>query len=200
MNVQSGSVRVFAGLIGALMLTSACGGTSPINRDDAGGGGGGGDEDMAMAPLPDLTQFPDLTPLKDLVGLIPEPCGNATCGVGQKCCFTGKTGSCMDSCPDGAFAFACYGPQDCAGNPCCVAIKNGNPSGLMCTKAKTDCVPKLDILSQSGQTRFCNVDADCTSGAPNTALNKCCSGMFMGQPGKICFDPQYAGFAKLTCN
>jgi hypothetical protein len=185
-------------LVGLLLTVAACVGNATVVDDDQ-NGGGGGEMDMAVE-VRDLTPLPDLTRVRDLAGLIPEPCGNTKCAVGQKCCFTGQTGTCMDSCPDGAFSFACYGPQDCLNHdPCCITLSNSQPTNLACTTHPGDCKPSVDF-SGNGQTRFCNVDADCTAGGVSGSFNKCCSGTFMGQPGKICFDPNLASFAKLKCN
>ena len=188
---------------------AACGGSSGLNT------GGGGD--LAKAPdlgqssdlalPPDLSSSGDFAVPPDLAESLPDglSCGNQTCGGSQKCCVMLKgmmaTPTCMDSCPDGDFTVACDGPESCMGNPCCVIIKNAKVSGggAMCTDQPTACPPAVDIQTQSGMDRLCHVDADCTSGAPNTQLPKCCTVKQNGNPAHICLNMLYAQIAGGTC-
>jgi hypothetical protein len=147
--------------------------------------------DLAPSPLPsppmDLAPPPgDLAyaPLVDGGGF---KCGTASCGGGNVCCVVGTTPMCQSSCPDGGFVAQCRGPQDCGGNPCCVTLQNNySIHDVSCAHAQTDCVPSVDTTTGSGQDRACNVDGDCTAGAPGTNLPNCCTNSSTGQ--HVCFN------------
>jgi hypothetical protein len=159
--------------------------------------------DMTAVP-PDMTAAPrDMTPVVyDLSG--PFMCGNMTCNGGTKCCVVGTgggaTATCTNNCQDGGLSVECRGPQHCGGNPCCATIMGMSASNIRCTTAPTQCPPDFNLQTQSGDTRLCNYDADCTNGAPSTTYKDCCTGTMQGQTQRFCFDKSFAAFVPgLTC-
>jgi hypothetical protein len=155
-----------------------------------------------LSSTSDLTVPPgDMATLADLTNT-GVTCGNMQCPVGQKCCAMvsgGMTNStCADSCPDGDFSGACDGPENCAGDPCCIQVMNGGSSGSSCTMAPTDCVPMISF-NGGGQTRACHVDGDCTSGAPGTQLNLCCTIPQGSAKIHICLNQAFATILGGSC-
>jgi hypothetical protein len=132
----------------------------------------------------------------------PFRCEDAgVCGAGSICCIDippdgGVVNSCVQTCTGvGAFPVTCAGPGYCGGNPCCVMLQNARPTDVSCSSAMTDCPPMAN-LTGTGQTRVCNVDADCTAGAPNTLLTQCCHLVATGD--RICFNQSFVPLAKGT--
>jgi hypothetical protein len=140
----------------------------------------------------DLTYAPPL----DADGVT---CGKQTCAPGLVCCLAGGVEGCAQSCADGGNEFACDGPEDCMGNPCCT---RSDQNVATCGVAPTDCQPTV-LNSDAGFTlitRFCHVDGDCTYGAQNTVLATCCT--ISPQPGLIahvCLTPGIAAMAGGAC-
>jgi hypothetical protein len=130
-------------------------------------------------------------------------CGAMQCPVGERCCArtVGMTTTtmCASSCPDGGISAACDGPEDCTGNPCCAQIMANTTSGSSCTTMANACVPTYSIGTQSGQTRVCHVDGDCTSGGVTTNLNRCCTVTQNGVMAHICLNTVLAQFSGGTC-
>lgn len=152
--------------------------------------------DLAM-PLQDLRQ----PPVGDAAGVV---CGNMTCGKGLKCCVEvqgmGAMAKCLAGCPDGNFPVACDGPEDCGGNPCCVDVKGAMLSaGAVCTAKPSECVPQLQLQTQSGRSRLCHVNADCTAGVANSELPLCCRVQQGGQQVQVCLNQLIAGFIGAAC-
>ena len=73
----------------------------------------------------------------------------------------------------GCSKLECQEPGECGGNPCCWS-HNVEPSSEMtsCSAAPDACVPGFGI--DSGATRTCRTDADCTSGDISTEFTHCC--------------------------
>jgi hypothetical protein len=192
-------------LIAASIALAACssGGTFYGSTDD-----GGPSDDLTQAPGQDLAGPRDLRMPPDLVVVPTFACGDTSCPIGTKCCITG-TGSnvqmsCMSSCPAGVLSVECDGPSACGGNPCCAPFKssNGSPQAqnVTCGTSPSDCVPMVDIVSQSGVSRLCHADADCTSGAPGSQLTQCCTGTIANQSTHFCFNSAYLAFVSgVTC-
>jgi hypothetical protein len=159
----------------------------------------------------DMSVPPDLTMVSDLTanGIV---CGNATCPVGVPCCVSTSFMMTVDGggpvtvltcnpggCPDGSIADTCDGPEDCAGNPCCLQVMNAI-SPPMCTMAANACVPQLNGMVTAGQTRACHSNSDCTAGAMNTALNLCCTVVPSGLPKMhLCLNQVIVGAVGGSC-
>jgi len=73
----------------------------------------------------------------------------------------------------GCSEFECEGPDECGGNPCCWST-NVEPGSerTSCATAPDACVPGFGI--DSGATRTCRTDADCTAGGISTDAIHCC--------------------------
>ena len=160
--------------------------------------------DAKTVPLPDLS-FPkfDLAGPVDLTANGVMCGGGQTCKVGDKCCIVQQgmmsSSQCLPSCPDGNFSVACDGPEDCTGNPCCVAIMGGAPGGSTCTAAPNACPPQFSGIG-SGQTRVCHTDGDCTSGIMTTQLNLCCTVPTpAGAKAHVCLNKMFAQFVGGSC-
>jgi hypothetical protein len=135
-------------------------------------------------------------------------CGSATCAPTQVCCVsvadggvaTGEACAAPGSCT-GGYPIQCRGPEQCGGNPCCLNINTGAPTGISCTSAATECKPALDVFTRTGKTRLCHVDADCTAGAQGTILNACCTGKQGGLTQQFCFSKTLADLSMgaVTC-
>jgi len=192
-------------LIIALALAFAGCGTDALGTNDQ-----SVDNDMVFAGVDlashDLAKSVDMaySPRQDGGPLL---CGSAPCGGTDKCCIStqldgGTAGQtmCEASCGAGSIRVDCRGPSQCGGNPCCVALgAGGKISNVTCSASDNDCKPAIDIASQTGQTRLCEIDGDCTAGAPTTQLNKCCTVMAMGQSQHLCLNTTFAGFIGGTC-
>jgi hypothetical protein len=153
-----------------MCVLSGCGSSTPQSTSG----------DMAVAPIADLAQGPDLTPTQG--GF----CGGVTCTGSTSCCVTGMTPMCSSSCPDGGFVAKCQKPADCPGatDACCITVANYMPTAVTCT-AGSQCVPAISAQGQ-GQDRACVTSADCTdNGASSTQLPDCCTSKSTGQ--HICF-------------
>jgi hypothetical protein len=196
-------IRLLASsLMGTLLLCGCNGSGNPYvpPSDD----GSAPVYDLAPPPPPlDLAQPPDLV-------MVPMfTCGNSQCPVGELCCVTNGGGQvniqCTpNSCPSGALTVQCDGPAACGGNPCCAPFKssNGMPAAqnVTCGSSPSDCPPAIDFVAMSGTSRLCSVDGDCTSGAPNSQLPDCCTGVINGQRTHFCFNKMYVSFAMgVTC-
>jgi hypothetical protein len=184
------------------MIFAACG-------SDALGNGDGGTD---MSANGDMSKSGDLAVQTDMAYTLRMDggtisCGAASCTGGDKCCIqisqdggTRAMTSCAASCPAQDVTIECRSPEDCSGLPCCATIDVAGMSlsDVSCAAALTDCKP---AFSGNLVTRLCDIDADCTAGAPKTTLNQCCSASFMGQSQKICLNSTLAGLAGggITC-
>lgn len=182
----------------AILLAAGCGSGNPIMTDD-----GGNPADFAgMMSLPDLSRPP-----ADLAGAF--VCGTSgVCMNGTVCCVSagggGATGSCQATCGDGGVPVQCRGPDNCGGDPCCVTIMNNVPTMVSCTAAADACKTMYTFngaMIQSGQTRLCHLDGDCTSGDSSTQYPNCCTGMMNGVSQQFCFSMQLAALSGgvVTC-
>jgi hypothetical protein len=95
----------------------------------------------------------------------------------------------------------CTNWSECGGNPCCVAVNSGAFSGTTCTTSASGCSPTLNIFSQTGVTRTCVTDSDCTSGTSSSQLSTCCTANAQGQTLHVCFSSAYTSFTGgvVTC-
>ena len=89
----------------------------------------------------------------DATVLVGPACGATTCTNGSEVCCIGTNSVCRvpGNCP--SEEFACDGPEDCTGQPCCMPNNGGSECGGNC------------------QEIACHVDADCGG-------MKCCPKMF----------------------
>ena len=104
--------------------------------------------------------------------------------------------------PDLTFAASCGGPADCNGDPCCAQFVKGSVTTVACTSSKSACMPMLNLATQTGMTRICTADADCTSGVtPPNDYSTCCTASGGGQSSKICFSKTLPAFSMgaVTC-
>jgi hypothetical protein len=72
----------------------------------------------------------------------------------------------------------------------------------MCTNSPDACPPTISFATQSGQTRLCNTDADCTSGTTMSQLKTCCTYKGMNAlPYHACANANIAAFSQgqITC-
>jgi|SRR5215831_13134136 len=90
-------------------------------------------------------------------------CGASCCrvpGAPTFCCFLVDS-LCSDSCQPGSDFYACDGPDDCGGSPCCGVIANlGTHS--QCRAGATACMP--------GESQLCHSAADCPASASHCCL------------------------------
>jgi hypothetical protein len=79
----------------------------------------------------------------------------------------------------------CEGPEECGGNPCCWShdVEPGSER-TSCSAAPDACVPGFGI--DSGATRTCRTDGDCTAGGISTTAIHCCPAS--DQPFRACFE------------
>jgi len=200
---------IFSLALGTMFSLAACG-SDALGTDDQGVSldmtGTAGDmagRDFAVKPSGDMAYH-----LRQDGG--PLLCGANACSGTDKCCIStqvdgGNAGatSCEATCPSGDIQVDCRGPSQCGGNPCCVGIgASGSASNVTCTSSLSDCKPTIDIGTKRGTTRLCEIDADCSAGAPGSQLPDCCTGMVMGQTQHICFNKAYLAFIPgipITC-
>jgi hypothetical protein len=67
-------------------------------------------------------------------------------GAGELCCPGMDIPSTCDSVCFGETGFACDGPEDCEGNPCC----SSNLTGSQCATVATTCDPAGEQMCQTG--------------------------------------------------
>ena len=181
--------------LAATLLLLGCGAPSPT---------------VDMGP-PDLVPPADLAmhPRLDLGAGPRVECGPMSCPSGQRCCLPPESNldggvACAPACPKGQVGYACNGPGDCGGYPCCFSISGSGKGTVIsvaaCAETPPDCVPKADYLNQILVTRRCKVDADCTAYAPDTAVKSCCSIVLGGARQRFCANESLAALLKgLTC-
>lgn len=166
-----------------LLLAGCSGGSDELDMGDLGVGDGGDDLSVYMSSH-------DAGPLV---------CGAAgVCGSGTGCCVEplpdgGAEPHCEGSCVAPGVPISCAGPGHCDGKPCCITLANSKATQVMCTAEQTDCVPTANIMG-NGVTRVCDVDEDCTAGAPDTMFNQCCHLVQLGY--HICFSAAYVPITK----
>ena len=85
----------------------------------------------------------------------------------------------------GCSKFECEGPDECGGNPCCWSTNvEPNSDKTSCSTAQDACVPGFGI--DSGATRTCRADGDCTAGGIATEAIHCCPAS--DQTFRLCTD------------
>src|SRR5258706_7159178 len=166
-------VRVVRGAVICVLVLAAC--------SDRGLSTGAADfSSVPDAAAPDDARAPDLASVsRDLAGGIGVACGGTTCDTtsGLVCCETFPATCVAGPCSPGTQTTGCDGPEDCAGQICCLRIQ---PFGSFCQPT----------CSTSGDERgrICHTLADC---GPNQI---CCplkvsgglSGCVDGTPNPSC--------------
>jgi hypothetical protein len=73
----------------------------------------------------------------------------------------------------GCSKLECESPDECGGNPCCWSF-NVEPGSerTSCSAEPDGCVPDFGI--DSGATRTCRTDGDCSRGGISTEAIHCC--------------------------
>jgi hypothetical protein len=185
--------------VGGDDLATACGDCADGAIDLSASVDGGDDGNN---PGPDMAQPPqDLSGL-DLKGVF--VCGQNICGSGQTCCAMASggmlVGTCTNGpCADGGVPVQCAYPSECMGDPCCITVQSGAATAANCTNAANACVPNLNVGTQSGQTRGCTTNSDCTAGGITSSYPTCCTQVKYGV--HLCFNSTLAGLSggAFTC-
>jgi hypothetical protein len=181
-------------------LGTQCGDCSDGGVLDLSASVDGGDD--GNSPGPDLLPEPQDLSGFDLKGVF--VCGNNICSGGQTCCATASggmlNGTCTTgSCADGGVPVQCAYPAECMGDPCCITVANGAATATNCTNMASACQPNLNVATQSGQTRGCTTNADCTAGVTTPNYPTCCTQVKYGV--HLCFNTTLAALSMgaFTC-
>lgn len=144
-------------MVSTLMLLGAAAGgcsTTPLSTTPADLGATAPADLVFVFPPIDLATVPDLAPAGPDLAFV--------CGRGHTFLLPDMGGE------------ECSSPQDCPqGKVCCYGygVNGGGAFRIWCAKA-SECIPRH--ATDTGTTRFCANDNDCTDNAPGGYWNHCC--------------------------